>query len=326
MTPLTVWSGHRFSPADVNAFERAIAPHGVRWAAGGKASVLHGAESDAVLRADCDVAFGQPDPDDILNATRLRLVCLSSAGYTRYDRDDLREHCSSRGIAVCNASGVYNEPCAQHAFAMMMSVARELPAALDVQRTTRAWPTSDLRLGSQLIGPSTRIAIVGYGAIARRLVELLAPFGTQVHAFRRSPRGDENCPTSPIGDVDAALATADHVVNILPASAETSGFFDTTRFTRIKSGAAFYNIGRGDTVDQTALEAALRNGRLRAAYLDVTTPEPLPPDHPLWTTPNCYITPHSAGGSADEPARQIEHFAAQLHRFARGDAVVDRIM
>ena len=88
----------------------------------------------------------------------------------------------------------------------------------------------------------------------------------------------------------------------------------------------FYNIGRGTTVDQSALLDALHTGKLSAAYLDVTNPEPLPPDHPLWSAPNCYITPHTAGGHHDEFERLARHFIDNLRRFERGEELVDRIV
>src|SRR5437588_848614 len=86
-------------------------------------------------------------------------------------------------------------------------------------------------------------------------------------------------------DVRAALGEADHVIDVLPAAPGTERFFDAARFAALKPGAMFYNVGRGTTVDQEALLGALASGRVAAAYLDVTTPEPLPPDHPLWTAP-----------------------------------------
>ena len=94
----------------------------------------------------------------------------------------------------------------------------------------------------------------------------------------------------------------------------------------MKRGAVFYNIGRGTTVDQDALGEALRSGQLRAAYLDVTDPEPLPPEHPLWTTPNCVITPHTAGGHADEWVRLVKHFLVNLRRHEAGQPLLDRVI
>lgn len=283
-------------------------------------------ERDARLLTECQVAYGQPHVDDCMESTSLRWVQLSSAGYTKYDRDDLRAALRSRGAALCTASGVYDEPCAQHVLAMMLSRARQLPAAQDAQRKDRSWPYAELRTTSRLIGPGVTVLLVGYGSIGKRLAELLVPFGATVVGVRRTVRGDEAVPTHPIEQIDSLLPRADHVVNLLPASSSTARLFDRARLSRCKPGAIFYNIGRGDTVDQDALVHTLRNGPLAFAYLDVTSPEPLPADHVLWTLPNCLITPHTAGGSDDEAVRQIEHFAANLRRFERGEALRDRIV
>jgi phosphoglycerate dehydrogenase-like enzyme len=112
----------------------------------------------------------------------------------------------------------------------------------------------------------------------------------------------------------------------LPARPDTARFFDERRFSRLRRGAIFYNIGRGSTVDLDALRAALLSGHLRAAYLDVTDPEPLPADHPLWSTRGCFVTPHSAGGHVDEEERLVRHFLDNLTRFQAGQPLVDRIV
>ena len=122
------------------------------------------------------------------------------------------------------------------------------------------------------------------------------------------------------------LGAADHVVDILPGGPETTQFFDATLLGQLKPGAVFYNIGRGSTVDQMALCSALEAGRLRAAYIDVTDPEPLPAEHPLWRAPRCTITPHSAGGHAEEEARLVAHLLRNLERFAAGSALLDRVL
>ena len=171
-----------------------------------------------------------------------------------------------------------------------------------------------------------QVLLVGFGAIARRLHELCAPFSLQLTAVRRRPRGDEPLPVRPIAELDRLLATADHVIDLLPANEETTRLFDRRRFQAMKPGAVFYNIGRGNTVDQDALAEALRSGILRAAYLDVTDPEPLPPAHPLWTTPSCVITPHTAGGHSDEWNRLVEHFLMNLRRHDAGQPLLDRVI
>ena len=98
------------------------------------------------------------------------------------------------------------------------------------------------------------------------------------------------------------------------------------RIACFKSGARFYNVGRGATVDQDALLEGLKSGRIGAAYLDVTSPEPLPPGHPLWTAPNCFITPHTAGGRNDEGVELVRHFLANLSTFGTGGPMTDRIL
>jgi phosphoglycerate dehydrogenase-like enzyme len=144
--------------------------------------------------------------------------------------------------------------------------------------------------------------------------------------IRRSPTGNELIPTYPISEIDAVLSQADHVINILPANADSHQFFDRTRLSKIRPGAFFYNIGRGSTVDQQALADALNEGSLSGAYLDVMAPEPLPSDHFLWTVPNCYITPHTAGGFDAEMSRLVEHFLDNFQRYRSGQPLLNRVL
>jgi phosphoglycerate dehydrogenase-like enzyme len=140
--------------------------------------------------------------------------------------------------------------------------------------------------------------------------------------------GDEGVETFAVDDPRAleALAGADHVIDLLPGSRSTERFFDAATIARFKPGAIFYNVGRGTTIDQEALAAALASGKLAAAHLDVVEPEPLPPEHPLWTAPNCFITPHSAGGHDTEQARLVRHFLDNLGRLTSGQPLRDRIL
>jgi phosphoglycerate dehydrogenase-like enzyme len=147
-----------------------------------------------------------------------------------------------------------------------------------------------------------------------------------VIATRRSPRGDEAVRVVSHEQTDALIPEADHVINILPANAGTERFFTADRFARFKPGAVFYNVGRGTTVDQQALIAALYNGQVAAAYVDVTDPEPLPPDHLLWRAPNCFITPHTAGGHHDEFERLVEHFVHNIRRFEQNAELQDQVV
>jgi phosphoglycerate dehydrogenase-like enzyme len=244
---------------------------------------------------------------------------------TRYDNQEFRSLVAARHIAVSNSATVYREACATHALSFILAQARNLPLALETRAAsgTPAW--KELRGSCVPLGGQT-VLILGYGAIGLRLTELLHPFDVKVIAHRRKPRGDEGVPVIGAEQLAHVLATeADHVVNILPDSMETRRFFDAARFSQLKHGAVFYNIGRGATVDQDALLDVLRARRIRAAWLDVTEPEPLPDDHPLRAEPNCHITPHVAGGHVDEAGTLVRHFLNNLDRFVRGAALLDRV-
>ncbi|MGA2692876.1 MAG: NAD(P)-dependent oxidoreductase, partial [Opitutaceae bacterium] len=106
----------------------------------------------------------------------------------------------------------------------------------------------------------------------------------------------------------------------------TRNYVNARRISCFKPGARFYNVGRGTTVDQDALLKGLETGRIGAAYLDVMVPEPLPPDHPLWSAPNCYITPHTAGGRNNVNLGLVQHFLENLSAFEKGGEMADRIL
>lgn len=272
-----------------------------------------------------DIAFGQPDPGALARSRTLKWVQVSSSGITRYDTDDFRALMTSRGVALTNSAGVYNEACAVHALSFMLAQARHLPEALARSDGDWAARSMGLRGRSGTLRGET-VLLVGYGAIGRRLAELLHPFGMNIRAYRRRPRGDEGVPVVAEKKLRDALGSADHIMSTLPESGATRKFFDEDRFAAMKPGAIFYNIGRGATVDQGALRAALHSGHLGAAWLDVTDPEPLPVDHPLLSTPNCFITPHTAGGHVDEVRSLVRHFLENFGRFTGGEALVDRVI
>jgi phosphoglycerate dehydrogenase-like enzyme len=147
-----------------------------------------------------------------------------------------------------------------------------------------------------------------------------------VLALRRQSRSESTVRIISAENISSALAEADHVVNILPENDSTVGYVNARRLACFKPGARFYNVGRGTTVDQPALLEALKTGRLNAAYLDVTDPEPLPADNPLWTQPNCFITPHTAGGRHDQDEALVDHFLKNLAAFQAGTPLTDRIV
>jgi phosphoglycerate dehydrogenase-like enzyme len=289
------------------------------------ASVLSQPERDPKF-AMADIAFGQPDPQAVAEAVKLKWIHVSSSGITRYDTPKFRTLMAERKIAVTNSAGVYDEACAVHILSFMLAQARNLPFALDTRTATGTNEWRGLRGSSSTLRGQT-VVILGFGAIGRRLVELLRPLQMNIIAYRRKARGDEGVSVITQEQLSRTLASeADHIINILPDNAESRGFFDAARFSALKPGAIFYNIGRGATVDQDALLVALRSDRLKAAWLDVTEPEPLPDNHPLLAEPNCFITPHVAGGQIDEARTLVRHFLKNFGCYVRGEPLWDQVM
>lgn len=293
-------------------------------------ALLVGATKDHQLLRDksdfssVDVAFGQPEPAQVMASTRLKWVHITSAGYTRYDTDEMRAALREHGTIFTNSSHVFDAPCSEHVLAMMLAQARQLLPCYESQRTDHAWQSSERRQGSFLLDGQT-VLLLGMGAIAEYLIQLLQPFDMKIIAVRRNPQPFPGVEVVAESALDQVLSQADHVVNLLPESPSTQHLVDAARFAQMKPGARFYNIGRGKTVDQEALLGALRSGRLGFASLDVTDPEPLPPEHPLWTAPNCFITPHSAGGHQGEDLRLVQHFVRNLRAFEAGEPLTDRV-
>jgi len=317
---LKIWTNHSFT-SELKEFRESLEAHELFIFP----SAENGAngESAEVLKI-ADIAFGTPDADAVLSAENIRWFHVNLAGYTPYDRTDFRENFKAQGRIMTNSSAVYVEPCSQHVLAMMMSLARRLPESLDNQRGAKAWNDIETRQESYLLNDQTAL-ILGFGTIGRRIAELLAPLKMNLIGFKRRISGNESIKMVSESELDAQFPLADHIINVLPANDETINFLNAERLSKVKKGAIIYNIGRGVTLDQDALLAEMQTGRISAAYLDVTNPEPLPANHPLWTTPNCYITPHSAGGFSLERKKHVTHFLKNLQRFENGADLLDRI-
>ncbi|RFC48964.1 MAG: Phosphoglycerate dehydrogenase [Verrucomicrobia bacterium] len=321
---LTIWCNAKFNEAVTRQLTEGTRAHRLIFSSQASANVLTAGAADPEL-AKADIALGQPNAADCLKAEKLRWVEVTTAGYTRYDTPEFREAFRARGAAFTNASGVFADPCAQHVLAMMLALGRSLLPSHRDQLTDHSWHYTERRYDSRLLTGQT-VVLLGYGAIGRRLAELLAPFGMKLYAVRRSVRSEAGVHVISEEKISAILPLADHVVNILPDNAGTLNYVNARRLACFKPGAKFYNVGRGTTVDQAALLEALNSGRLGAAYLDVFDPEPLPPEHPLWTAPRCYITPHTAGGRADQDEAIVRHFLGNLAAFEQGGAMTDRVV
>ena len=321
---LTIWTNTKFDPAVTQLLHDGTRAHRLVTSAAASTSVLVAGQTDAAL-ASADIAFGQPDPVDCLRYPNIKWVEVSTAGYTRYDTPEFLETFRSRGSAFTNASAVFADPCAQHVLAMMLSLGRQLLPSHRDQLTDQSWHYEERRYHSRLLTGQS-LLMLGYGAIGRRLTELLAPFGMTLYALRRQTRSETGVRIVPETELTRVLPLVDHIVNILPANPATAGYVNARRLACCRPTAKFYNVGRGNTVDQPALAEALRSKKIAAAYLDVTDPEPLPPAHELWSTPNCYITPHTAGGRHDQDETIVRHFLKNLAAYEDGGAMTDRVV
>ena len=322
MRSLKIWANPFLTPSAEELLIRSIGPHKLVLAEKSDHVLDVGTLDERLLEAD--VVFGQPDPSAVIQSKNLRWVHVSSAGYTRYDTAEFRAALKIRNAIMTNSSSVYDAPCAEHVMAWMLADARQLYPSYDNQRDAAGWPQNDLRRNTRLLENQT-ILIVGYGTIGRRLTELLAPYPVRIVGYRRTPQPGSIVRVIGPSKLPETLGEADHVVNILPDSTETRDFFNAEQFRQIKPGARYYSIGRGTTTDQESLRNHLESGHLGAAYLDVTEPEPLPSDHPLWSTKNCYITPHTGGGHFNETEKIVEHFIQNLRRFEQGHELRNRV-
>lgn len=225
------------------------------------------------------------------------------------------------GVTLCSAAGVHDASVSEWVMAAILAMRRRLPEFVELQR--RAEWVRDLAEPDDFSNhpiddlEGRSVVVLGYGSIGRALALRLAGFGARVAGVARHARHDAVAPES----LPRLLPEADVVVDLLPLTPATRQFVDAEFFARMKVGALFVNAGRGGTVDTGALLMALRNGRIRAA-LDVTDPEPLPADHPLWKEPNVLITPHIAGTVARWERRAYRFAGEQIRRYATGQPLL----
>ena len=259
--------------------------------------------------AGCEVVFGNLPPAWLAQSEALRWVQLESVGFGEYRGLDWPA--LGQRVTVTNLAGFFAEPVAETALAGILALHRGIDRLVHL-KSARAWLGDSLRaeLGT-LTG--AKVVLFGYGAINRRLAELLQPFDCSIVSFGRDWTAER---------LDEALSVADIVVSSVPETDATLGVFDADRLSLLKPTALFVNLGRGSVVDEAALAARLSDGRVGGAVLDVTRDEPLPEAHPFWACPNTVLTQHSGGGTADEIDRKIELFADNLARYRAGERLI----
>jgi phosphoglycerate dehydrogenase-like enzyme len=229
---------------------------------------------------------------------RLRWVQLPTMGY-----DPVELHGVPRGVTVTTAGDAYAPTVAEHAVLLLLALARRLPEMVR-NAEQRHWDQSNAVKIGTLHGAT--VAVVGFGNIGREVAVRLRAFGARIVAVTRSGRPDPLADESARGeDLLDVLGRTDAVVLALPLNAQTRHLIDAPALAAMQQHALLVNVSRGGVVDQAALTRALVEERIGGAGLDVSDPEPLPADDPLWTLPNALITPHVAGYGGDVAPRRI---------------------
>lgn len=259
--------------------------------------------------------FDSFDPGVMYEAPRradnLKWLNTIAAGVDMFPLDLLRE----RGVTFTNGAGLNVITIAEYAVMGMLVIAKGYREVARSQER-REW-LDDAPGKMELYG--SKALIVGAGGIGSRIGELLRPWGAEVTEVRRNPAPGVLTPDK----WRSRLGEFDWVLIAVPSTPDTAKMFGPSEFGAMKQGASILNFARGAVIDQDALMAALDEDHLGGAFLDVTDPEPLPSDHPLWAYDKVHITSHMSGRSQDTLfARGAERFIENLERFKRGEELV----
>lgn len=262
--------------------------------------------------AAATVIFGWPRAESMKQAVSLKWFQTMWAGTEEY-AGFLPE-----GILFTSSSGSNSRSVAEHMLTGLMAVCRRLPAYLDSQRA-HVW--KDEGPMKTVLGGT--VLVLGAGNVGSTFAGLCQGLGAKTIGLKRSVTGpvagfDE---VRPMDELDALLPQADVVALTLPHSPQTVGLMNTDRIARMKDDAILISAGRGSVLDQDALVRAMTAGKLWGAALDVTDPEPLPDNSPLWDVPNLLLTPHVAGGLRLEITRRkcVEMAQENLRRYLAGE-------
>ena len=241
----------------------------------------------------------------------VKLICIQATGYNVVDC----QAAAKRGIPVCNIPGYGTDSVAQFTFALLLELCHQVGLH---DRSVHAgdwannpdfcyWKTPQMELSGKTMG------IIGYGAIGQAVAKIAQAFGMKILAYSRTHRpGHEYC------DLDTLLANSDVVTLHCPLFPETTGLINGETIAKMKDGAILLNTARGPLIDETAVAEALRSGKLRGAAMDVVSQEPIQPNNPLLTAPNCIITPHMAWAPIEARRRIVEILKGNILGFLNG--------
>ena len=246
-------------------------------------------------------------------ATNLKWLNSIYAGVEHFPLEQLK----AQGTILTNGAGLNSAPIAEFAVMMMLSAAKRSDVIFDNQRQHNWLETPP---GTTEIDDSKAL-IIGYGGIGQQIAKKLSGFDVDVTAVRRTATGEPN--VIGLDDWRDRLGEFDWVFVSAPATSDTKHMFGADEFAAMKSSAWLINVARGSLVDQDALLAALNDKAIGGAALDVTDPEPLPADQPLWDAPNCFITMHLSGIAQSRMfQRAAARFVENLKRYQNGGEMI----
>jgi len=268
------------------------------------------AKSDADRHAlsKADIIFGKIAVERLVDAPKLRWLQLETAGAEPYL--GINSARSGSPVVITKLEDFFGRAVGETALAGILAHYHHLPRLLAAQKERR-WINPEIiyQIG-QLHG--AKVIILGAGSLGRRLTTLLQAFECDVRVFARTAPSAQ---LHTLAELDAALPTADIVINALPHTPHTDGLINKVRLALLPHHALLVNVGRGTAVDESALVAALDAGKLAGAILDVTVTEPLPADSPLWTHPRVILTQHTGGRFPHAVKAKVDYFIANFERY-----------
>jgi phosphoglycerate dehydrogenase-like enzyme len=278
-------------------------------------NLLPSGEKLADHLAGVEIIYGHIGEADLPNAASLRWVQQPHAGVEGFMYPAFK----ASDVILTNCRGLYGTQISEHAFALLLSLTRQIPAQLEFMKQKHWERVPCIELAGMTMG------ILGLGGIGRAIAERAKIFQFRVIAVDAEPIEKPDT-VDQLGKLDwlgEFMSQSNVVMVCCPSTPETHKLLSHEQFNRLPDGSYLVNVSRGKVIDEEALIAALRSGKLAGAGLDVTYTEPCPPDSPLWTEPNIILTSHSAGSSQHVRVRAMQLFVDNLHRYVKGEPLVN---